>query len=108
MNGYGLNCWTLSRIQKDTGFSKEEMRLRNLALSRMEKEILMDVPVDGPPKHADRVTATFWHHKANRSVPASLILQAQGSDGFGDWIGNLCKGVGRFAAAKAYFVSLEV
>lgn len=108
MNGYGLDCWTLAGIQKDTGLPKEEMRRRNLALSKMEREILVDVPVDGPPKHADKVSATFWHHKANRGVPASLILQVQGSCGFSEWMGHLCRGEGRYAATKAYFAGLEV
>ena len=109
MNGFGLEFYTLKRIKKDKGLSDEEMRRRNLALSRLEKDILMDVPVDGPPKHADKVKATNWHHRTNRNVPASLILTAQDSDGFDEWMGHLRKGpAGRYQATMAYFVSLKI
>lgn len=108
MNGYGLEFWELERIQKETGFSDEEMRQRNLALSKAEKEILMDVPVDGPPKYADKVKATNLHYEVNRIVPASLILQVQDASGFREWMCNMCSGVGRYRALAAHFSGLQI
>lgn len=108
MNGYGLEFWDLEYIQQETGFSDDEMRRRNLALSKMEKDILMEVPVDGPPKYADKVKATSLHYEVNRTVPASLIIKVQDSPGFDKWMRHICKGPGRYRVLKAHFVTLEI
>lgn len=108
MNGYGLEFWDLERIQEETEFSDDEMRRRNLALSTMEREILMDVPADGPPKYANKVKATNLHYGLNRGIPASLILQVQDSNGFGQWMKNIRNGLGRYRALKTHFVGLEI
>lgn len=108
MNGYGVEFWDLERIQEQTGFSDDEMRRRNLALSKMEKEILIEVPVDGPPKYADKVKATNLHYEVNRSIPASLLIQTQESNGFAQWMDNIRKGVGRYRALSAHFIGLEI
>ena len=108
MNGYGLGFWTLERIQKETGISNGELRQRNLALAKVERDILMDVPADGPPKHSDKVRATEMHHRVNRAVPASLVIKVQDSSGFRHWIDDIGKGVGRYEAVKAHFIGLEI
>lgn len=108
MNGYGLDVWMLKRIQTDTGLSNEEMRRRNLSLSMLEKEILIDVPIDGPCKHADRVKATTTHHRINRALPASLILKTQDSAGFSEWISEIHEADGRYKAVKMHFMGLEI
>lgn len=108
MNGYGLDVWMLKRIQTDTKLSNEEMRRRNLALSRLEKEILIDVPIDGPCKHAVKVKATATHHRINRALPASLILKTQDSTGFPEWINKIHEADGRYKAVMMHFMSLEI
>lgn len=108
MNGYGLDFWMLKRIQADTGLPNEEIRRRNLALSVLEREILIDVPIDGPCKHADVVKATTTHHRVNRALPASLILKTQESTGFSEWISKIHEADGRYKAVKMHLMSLEI
>lgn len=98
----------LNRIQKDTGFSNDEMRRRNLALSMLEKEMLIDVPIDGPCKHANKVKATTTHYRINRALPASLILNTQESGGFLEWISKIHEADGRYKAVKMHFMGLEI
>lgn len=109
MNGYGLDFWTLERIQRESGLPNGEMKQRNLHLSKVEKEILAAVPLDGPMKYAKQVKAARLCREFKRAVPASLILAWMGCvNNFDDWMEKIREGADSFQSLKAHFLSLEV
>ncbi|SPO05624.1 uncharacterized protein DNG_08311 [Cephalotrichum gorgonifer] len=107
MNGYGLDFWILERIQRESGLSDEEMRRKNLLLSRVEREMLVSVPLDGPPQHADVVEAANAHRILNRLLPASLILKVQGASGFSKWLNSMSNEDARYNALANHFLALD-
>ena len=109
MNGYGLDFWSLERIQSETGLSNGEMKQRNLHLSKVEKEILAAVPLDGPLKCAKQKKAARLYYEFKRAVPASLILAWMGRvNNFDDWMEKIREGADTFQSLNTHFLSLEV
>lgn len=109
MDEYGIGFHLLEKIQHERNVPDEEMRRRNLLLSKLDKRILDEVPLCGPAKDMDYTECAKLHRKLNRALPASLLLDMHQHPNFPEWIANMdMRGEERYIALRTFFLDLNL